>query len=389
MIKIKNWSEFQHFKDRNPPWIKLYKTILERRDIAAVSDRNFRVLVGLWLLASEDKTQEGILPDIPEIAFRLRFSEDDIAESIQILNEFLIHDDKLTISPQYQDDVPETETYKQETETELKPIAHPEPDAPTSKQLRESFEDIWGRYPEKKGKEKAWIKFKNQVNTAEAWDNINLALHNYIADVKGIRANGQPDLQWQYGSTWFNQNWRDYVDYKGPPDLKVLHQSLTQEELLAKIGEQMQQVRKYVDAGQEIDFVYLHLNLGQFLEEYEVRFQMEPINEQGRRWFNDLKASIQEKEAQTETEENQEVVSGHNDLIARITLKMAHVDKTMASDEWQSAPLGLNWLNETVGHLILEYSERFPKGPHIDKYSAWLDHQTEIVMHLTQKDAEQ
>ena len=116
MIKIKDWDEFQHFKDRSPPWIKLYKTILERRDIAMISDCNFRVLVGLWLLASEDETRQGILPPIEDISFRLRKTEKQINEALQELKPFLIFDDNSVISERYQDGILETET---ETETEV------------------------------------------------------------------------------------------------------------------------------------------------------------------------------------------------------------------------------------------------------------------------------
>ena len=28
-MRIKNWNRFQHFKDRKPPWIKLYRDILD------------------------------------------------------------------------------------------------------------------------------------------------------------------------------------------------------------------------------------------------------------------------------------------------------------------------------------------------------------------------
>lgn len=103
-IRVKNWEEFQHFKDRNPPWIKLYKSLLERRDIAMISDCNFRILVGFWLLASEDDTRQGILPEIADIAFRLRKSEAEITQAIQELKEFLIFDDITMISKRYHTD---------------------------------------------------------------------------------------------------------------------------------------------------------------------------------------------------------------------------------------------------------------------------------------------
>ncbi len=121
-MKIKNWKEFQHFKDRRPPWIKLHRDILERRDINMISDCSFRVLVCLWLLASEDKNMEGTLPPIADISFRLRISEDKITESFKELTHFIDVGDITTISPRYQSDEPETETeaYKEETETEKK-----------------------------------------------------------------------------------------------------------------------------------------------------------------------------------------------------------------------------------------------------------------------------
>ncbi len=116
-MRIKNWNNFQHFKDRRPPWIKLHRDILEQRDINAISDRSFRVLVGLWLLASEDRAMEGNLPDIDDIAFRLRYDKVSIIKSLKELDSFLVQDDITVISERYQDGVPETET-ETETETE-------------------------------------------------------------------------------------------------------------------------------------------------------------------------------------------------------------------------------------------------------------------------------
>ena len=114
-MKIKNWKKFQHFKDRNPPWIKLHREILYQRDINMISDCSFRVLVYLWMLASEDVSKEGNLPPIEDIAWRLRMDEKKIMQSIQELSEWVEHDDINTISPRYQVVPTETET---ETETE-------------------------------------------------------------------------------------------------------------------------------------------------------------------------------------------------------------------------------------------------------------------------------
>src|ERR1019366_3474678 len=62
-MKIKNWHKFQHFKDRRPPWIKLYRDLLDDPDWHELNGDCVKLLVNLWMLASEDKTHQGILPD--------------------------------------------------------------------------------------------------------------------------------------------------------------------------------------------------------------------------------------------------------------------------------------------------------------------------------------
>ena len=92
-----------------------YELTLDQRDIMMISDRNFKILICFWVLASEDESKEGYLPDIDDMAFRLRMDVEEINQAIQELSDFLIHDDIKVISERYQDDAPETET---ETETE-------------------------------------------------------------------------------------------------------------------------------------------------------------------------------------------------------------------------------------------------------------------------------
>lgn len=127
-IKIKNWKEFQHFKDRSPPWIKLYRENLYRRDIMLLSDRNFKILICFWMLASEDKTQEGRLPEISDIAYTLRYTELEIAQAIKDLRGFLEIDDINLISQGYLFDAPETETegYSKEVEKKEKKLSKKE-----------------------------------------------------------------------------------------------------------------------------------------------------------------------------------------------------------------------------------------------------------------------
>ena len=111
-MKIKDFHKFQHFKNRRPPWIKLYREILDDYDISQLSDKAFRVLVSLWLLASEDEKKKGNLPDINSICFRLRMPKQAVDKVLQELDNFVI-------SKGYQDDTPETEERREETEESI------------------------------------------------------------------------------------------------------------------------------------------------------------------------------------------------------------------------------------------------------------------------------
>ena len=120
-MRIKDWHKFQHFKDRKPPWIKLYRDILDDLEWHDLDDKAAKVLVMLWVIASED---DGNIPDMKKLAFRLRMRESDVINCCSKLSHWLIHDDITVISERYQHDALERET---ETEVETKKEKETEP----------------------------------------------------------------------------------------------------------------------------------------------------------------------------------------------------------------------------------------------------------------------
>jgi hypothetical protein len=88
----KNWETFQHYKDRAPAWIKLHRGLLDNIDYYRLSPEAGKALPLIWLIASE---RDGIIPDAPELSFRLRISEDLAADILAELmeREFLVHSD--------------------------------------------------------------------------------------------------------------------------------------------------------------------------------------------------------------------------------------------------------------------------------------------------------
>jgi len=113
-MQIRNWKKFQHFKDRKPPWVKLYRDILDDLDWHELDATASKVLIMCWLIASED---DGRLPPVKTLAFRLRMSEKQTNDCLNKLSHWLEQDDISVISDRYQSDSLETET-ETETETE-------------------------------------------------------------------------------------------------------------------------------------------------------------------------------------------------------------------------------------------------------------------------------
>jgi hypothetical protein len=82
----KNWSEFQHYKDRSPSWIKLHRQILDDYDFACLPVASKALAPMLWLLASE--YEDGVIDaSLEKLAFRFRMTTQEVAEALNPLVE--------------------------------------------------------------------------------------------------------------------------------------------------------------------------------------------------------------------------------------------------------------------------------------------------------------
>ena len=85
--RIKNWAAYQHYRERRPPWVKLHRTLLDDAEFARIDASHARILVLLWLIASEH--DGGALPDVPALAWRLRLPESAVVDAIASLGHWV------------------------------------------------------------------------------------------------------------------------------------------------------------------------------------------------------------------------------------------------------------------------------------------------------------
>lgn len=78
------WADFQHYKDRAPPWIRLHRKLLDNKDFHRLPVESRALAPMLWLLASE--SVDGVIDaTYDDLAFRLRISEVEVQAGLEPL----------------------------------------------------------------------------------------------------------------------------------------------------------------------------------------------------------------------------------------------------------------------------------------------------------------
>jgi hypothetical protein len=76
ILAVKNWHAFQHYKKRNPPWIKLHRAILDDYELCSLPDATKAHLMLLWLYASQNNGQ--VPYDVPFLERKLSIVKLDL-----------------------------------------------------------------------------------------------------------------------------------------------------------------------------------------------------------------------------------------------------------------------------------------------------------------------
>ena len=115
----KNWAVFQHYKDRNPPWIKLHRETLNDRTYMTLPLASKALAPLMWLLASESKN--GVFDgSADDLMFRLHITKKEYDDGVKpLIDKGFFEIASGVLADCQQDARPETETEaetKRETE---------------------------------------------------------------------------------------------------------------------------------------------------------------------------------------------------------------------------------------------------------------------------------
>jgi ribosomal protein L12E/L44/L45/RPP1/RPP2 len=148
-FSVKNFAQFQHYKDRSPPWIKLYNGLLDDYDFGQLPDAAKLHLVAIWLLASRSDNK---VPYDPRwIAKRISATDKVDLDRLRAAGFIALNDDN-PLAPCAQPADPEreaeAEAEAEEEEEDSSAAADARPRGSSGKKnYPPAFEDFWRDYP--------------------------------------------------------------------------------------------------------------------------------------------------------------------------------------------------------------------------------------------------
>lgn len=204
--KIKNWEKYQHYTDRNPPWIKLHVETLASADWVMLADASKLLMIVCMMLAAKERgVFLGDLDYIKRVAYLDKRPNLTPLIDCGFIEE--VQADAIERKHKLADARPEKEA-EAEAEKEKKDT----PIAPKGAVYPKDFESFWTLYPEKKGKDAALRAWKKRDKNA------TLPSLEVIVEAIGRYIGGKPaDVNYKHPATWINGGcWLDEYSTPAP-----------------------------------------------------------------------------------------------------------------------------------------------------------------------------
>jgi hypothetical protein len=206
-FRVKNFEKFQHYRDRSPPWIKLYNELLDDYDFGLLPDASKMHLIAIWLLASRAGNK---LPfDAAWVSRRINATE---AVNLTLLADcgFILIDQELhnaehiastplakCLPREREERETETEYIEEQSREESRTHA-PSDDWPSDYETR-----FWKFWPNRVGKPAALKALAQAHKRRCSFVAIMSGIADYVRDKP-------PDRPWLNPATFLNQNrWED------------------------------------------------------------------------------------------------------------------------------------------------------------------------------------
>jgi hypothetical protein len=204
-FSVKNFAKFQHYKDRSPPWIKLYNELLDDYAFGRLPDASKMHLIAIWLLAS--RYDNKIPADAEWIEKRINATS-PVDLKLLLKAGFIEADQECSkmLADCKQVAMPETEKRERQRERDIEPPIPPKGEDSGFKNFCLSYPKRLGANPRKPAEQKYNAARKRGVSA----DLLNAAARAYAAEIRDAGKEGTEFVALM--TTWLNQErWNDYA----------------------------------------------------------------------------------------------------------------------------------------------------------------------------------
>lgn len=165
--RIIGWHEYQHYKDRCPPWIKLHNAMLTSEVWVMGTDQTRTLAIACMLLAARDKANDGSFNGDPEYVKRFGYlnSKPDFKQLIEFSFIESLQDDSTVLAKCNTEKSREEEEKKQRRGKKESIFVLPD-------WIDSQTWDLWLKT--RKGKKMIPEQMQAQVDKLEKWKNAGL-----------------------------------------------------------------------------------------------------------------------------------------------------------------------------------------------------------------------
>ena len=206
--RVRNWAKYQHYKNRNPPWIKLHVEILASEDWVMMDDASKLLAIVCMIVAAK---YDGSVPANPNYIKRVAYI------SKQPDFKPLIECGFLEVQADARNMLADASTMLASARPEKEKEAEKEREiisittASRRSEIDKGFDGFWLLCPRKIGKGAAKKAYAKAVQTTSP-DVLKEAMRRYAASRVG-----EPEQYTKHPATWLNAEcWLD--EAKGAPN---------------------------------------------------------------------------------------------------------------------------------------------------------------------------
>lgn len=178
-LSVKNWSDFQHYKDRTPPWIKLHNSLLDSYEFECLPDASKAHLLCIWMLASRTGNK---IPNNAEWIKKKIGASSKVDLDLLIESEFLcyhdasdlLHNEKQNATRSVPSEEERRGEEREDNSSESNDSNVGKPTPPSFEEIKNLYNSIFTELPkckevnnERQSKMRAMIR--SQLKTIEDW----------------------------------------------------------------------------------------------------------------------------------------------------------------------------------------------------------------------------